>query len=354
MAVPKNFKTNININPSKIGYERREEILHGIEDNGTFLPRGVSEEDMDERFISFVQDELSLTIDGNKVPVIFLTIQRWSEFTKTWQFTDKYKDITIPFVTVVRRPDIQVGQNQAGLFNIPGNYTYTYMKVPTWDGVRKGVDLYKVPQPTSVDITYEVRIFTGRMKDLNKFNSKIHRTFQSRQYYIDVKGHPMPVLLENIGDDSNIENFEERRFYVQNFEMRLMGYLLDEDDFEIVPTANRLFLAYELDDEQINRNLKAVNLTTKIDGSNKLNYTIIYKQLSNPDFSITAPYALTFTGIANFKNITNIIIKVNNIQVFSGLTITTPININANDEITFSVTKNNFTICKLELIGYIQ
>jgi hypothetical protein len=45
----------------------------------------------------------------------------------------------------------------------------------TWDGARKGFDVYKVPQPTSVDMTYEVRIFTNRMKDLNKFNRKVQK-----------------------------------------------------------------------------------------------------------------------------------------------------------------------------------
>ena len=53
-----------------------------------------------------------------KVPVIFLTLQRWSEFTKTWQFTDEHKDIQMPFISIVRNPDIQPGQNQAGLWNI--------------------------------------------------------------------------------------------------------------------------------------------------------------------------------------------------------------------------------------------
>ena len=52
--VPKNFKTNINIQPNHFGLERREDILHGIEDKGTFLPRSVNEEDMDETFIEFI------------------------------------------------------------------------------------------------------------------------------------------------------------------------------------------------------------------------------------------------------------------------------------------------------------
>jgi hypothetical protein len=62
-------------------------------------------------------------------------------FSKTWQFSDKYKNISLPFITIIRKPDIQQGQNQAGLWNIPGNRTYTYTKIPTWDGIREGMDI---------------------------------------------------------------------------------------------------------------------------------------------------------------------------------------------------------------------
>jgi len=245
MVMQKGYLTNINTQNQKIGFERRQEILDDISDKGTFLPKGVLEEDMDGSFIEHMENNLSIVVDGEKVPVIFLTIQRWSEFTKTWQFTDKYKNIQMPFITVVRKPDIQQGQNQAGLWNIPMNHTYTYMKVPTFDGVRRGVDLYKIPQPTSVDLLYEVRIFTGKMKDLNKFNRKVQKAFQSRQSYLNVNGHPMPLHLESIGDESNIEDFENRRFYVQMFEMKLLGYILDEDDFEVITTVNRAIISTE-------------------------------------------------------------------------------------------------------------
>ena len=49
-----------------------------------------------------------------KVPVIFLSIQRWAEFAKTWQFSDENKNIKMPFITIVRKPDAQVGTNYAG------------------------------------------------------------------------------------------------------------------------------------------------------------------------------------------------------------------------------------------------
>jgi hypothetical protein len=347
MAVPKGFKTNINIHPSKIGPDRRQEILDGIADNGTFLPRGVSEEDMDETFVEFVNNELGITIDGEKVPVLFLTIQRWSEFSKTWQFTDKYKDIQLPFITVVRQPDIQQGQNQAGLWNIPGNRTYTYMKVPTWDGIRNGIDLYKVPQPTSVDVTYEVRIFTNRMRDLNKLNSLVQRTFQSKQAYINPKGHPMPVHLENISDESNIDDFENRKFYVQLFEMKLLGYILDEDDFEVVPTINRVSSFIELDE---NKTFHNVIFDPLVKG-NVVNYTVVFKPRSTPQFSFIAKYSLVFNQIANIEETTRIVIVINGIGVFDGLILNSPIVVNASDQVIIKVYKRNLATTKFQLIG---
>ena len=349
MGMPKGYITNINIKNGKVGPERRQEILDGIADQGTFLPRGVLEEDMDQSFIDFMNSDegLSISVDGDKIPVIFLTIQRWTEFSKTWQFSDKYKNIDLPFVTVVRKPDIQQGQNQAGLWNIPGNRTYTYMKVPTWDGVRRGVDLYKVPQPTSVDLTYEVRLFTNKMKDLNKFNRTIQRAFQSRQCYINVNGHPMPLHLESIGDESNIEDFENRRFYVQMFEMKLLGYILDEDDYEVVPTINRSVMTMEVDETKINSDV----IFEPLKRGETATYSFVWKPKSEPQFSFTALYDINFTQLIEIQDLTRIVIWVNGAGVFDGTVLTSPLIIFANDIVTIKVYKNFFSIGLFKLIG---
>ena len=345
----KGYRTDINVNLGKIGVARRQEILDTIADKGTFLPHGVLEEDMDQTFIDFVgSDEgFSISMDGKKVPVIFLTIQRWTEFTKTWEFTDEYKNMEMPFVTIVRKTDIQQGQNQAGLWNIPGKRTYTYMKVPTFDGVRRGIDLYKIPQPTSVDITYEVRLFTNRMKDLNKLNRVIQRAFQSRQCYINVKGHPMPLHLESIGDESNIDGFENRRFYVQMYEMKLLGYLLDEDDFEVVPTLNRTIMTLEVDRVKIYSNV----VYEPIRKGHDLFYNFVWKQNSENQFSFTAQYGASFTGLENIENITRIVISVNGSVVFDGTVLGSPLFVQTNDIINIKVYKSPYVIGSFVLIG---
>ena len=349
MAYPKGFRKNIKITKDKVGPARRQEILDDISNKGTFLPRGVMYEDMDKSFIDFVDKDIELSVDGEKVPVIFLTLQRWSEFSKTWQHSDKYKNIKMPFITIVRQPNPQVGQNQAGLFNIPGRRCYTYMKVPTFEGGRTGIDVYKIPQPTSVDITYEVRLFTNKMRDLNKLNVKIQHAFNAIQYYIRVNGHPMPLLLESIGDESNIDDFENKRFYVQPFEIRLQGYVLDESKFEVIPAINRALLMTELD-ERPGKPRMSVNVT---DADSKVNYNVIFKPKSEPDFSFVADYSISFNSISGIENITSIQINVNGVEKFNGLSITTPIVVNANDTIYIKINRPWNTTGKFTLTGNI-
>lgn len=347
MALPKGFRNNIRIVKPKTGLARREQLIDDFSKGGTFLPRGVMYEDMDKSFIEFVDKDLNLTIDGEKVEVIFLTLQRWSEFSKTWQHSDKYKNIKMPFITIVRQPNPQVGNNQSGLYNIPGRNNYTYYKVPTFEGGRKGIDIYKVPQPTSVDITYEVRIFSNKMRDLNKFNVKVLKAFNSIQYYIRVKGHPMPLLLNNVGDESNIDDFENRRFYVQPFEIVLEGFVIDEDDFTVVPAINRALVMGEVLETPV-----TPRVTSAVNESNgTFTYNVIFRPQANSDFSYVAEYDSKYTNIINVEGATNIFISVNGVQVFNGLDFNNNFIVNAGDTIFISVTRDLGTAAKFTLIG---
>jgi hypothetical protein len=221
------------------------------------------------------------------------------------------------------------------------------MKVPTWDGARSGVDLYKVPQPVSVDLTYEIRIFTTKMKDLNLFNTAIQLAFQSRQCYINVKGHPMPLHLESIGDESNIDDFENKRFYVQTFEVTLLGYLLDESQYEVIPTINRTVMALEIDERKIFNDV----LFDASRKDNIANYAFIFKPRSNNQFSFTLQYDVNFTQLIDVKNISRITIISNGSTIFDGTIMNTPLILSANDIITIKVTKNYLAVSEFKLLG---
>jgi len=349
MGLPKGFRKNIKIVRPKEGVARREELIEDFTKKGTFLPRGVSYEDMDKSFIEFADKDLELSVDGEKIPVIFLTLQRWSEFSKTWQHSDKYKNIKMPFITIVRQPNPQVGNNQAGLFNIPGRNNYTYYKVPTFEGGRKGVDVYKVPQPTSVDINYEIRIFSNKMRDLNKFNTKVLKAFNSIQFYIRIKGHPMPLILNSVGDESNIDDFENRRFYVQPFEIVLQGFIIDEDDFEVIPAINRALVMSEIMGTPVSPRFTLSTNTTK----GTFSYNVVFKQRSEDSFNYKAEYSSKYTDIINISGTNNIVIKVNSVEVFNGIDFKNSFVVSAGDNISISIDRNTYTLSKFTLIGNI-
>ena len=207
--------------------------------------------------------------------------------------------------------------------------------------------MYKVPQPTSVDITYEVRIFSNKMRDLNKFNVKVLKAFNSIQYYIRVKGHPMPLLLNNVGDESNIDDFENRRFYVQPFEIVLEGFVIDEDDFTVVPAINRALVMTEVLETPITpRVTSAVN-----ENNGTFSYNVIFKPQSNSDFSYVAEYDSKYTTITNSEGMSNIFISVNGVEVLNGLDLTSDFIVTAGDTIFIKVTRVFGTKAKFTIIG---
>jgi len=343
--MPQGFKKKIKFINQNIGPEKRQDFLDEIDYKGTYLPKSIYYEDIDKTFIDFVDQILEIEINGLKVPVYFLTIQRWAEFSKLWDRSDKFKNIKIPFITIVRQPDVQVGSNQNGLWNIPGHKLYTYMKTPTFMGGRKGMDTYKIPQPTSVDITYEARFFCNRMRDLNMFNRKTQFTFQSRQYYINVNGHPMPIHLEKIGDESQINDFDRRRFYVQNFEMKVLGYILDEDDFELLPTINRAILFTEI----IDKTLKPKVVISSIKGVDEICLNVIIKANHYTDeFIINCAYNAYITSVTYLTNVTNVNIAINGIQQ------TLPFNISANEQMVLTVDRDETKEAKFQIKGIVK
>jgi len=331
MGLPKKNKKNVNINPDKTGNDKRKELFDDISDNGTYLPKGVLHEDMDKSFVEFIESGIDLTLAGEKVPVIFLTIQRWAEFAKTWQYSDEYKNIKIPFITVVRKPDAQVGTNQAGYFNIPGKPTFTYMKVPTWDGNRKGMDIYKIPQPVPIDLIYEVRLFCNRMRDLNKMNMKFIQTFSPQQHYIKVNGHPMPLMMDSIGDESVINNLDERKYYVQMFNIKMMGYLLDEEDFEVNPAISRAVTLVEVID-----NVKRSQYEIQESEEDKTTEISVIIESGLDNITLPIDTDTRFTEDLN-SNINSVIYEVN------GTPKTIPFSVDAGDSLRIIVTKTDIS-----------
>lgn len=273
MGYPKK-KNNISVYQGKQLTERRQELLDRITKSDSYLPDSILHDDLDLGMLDFVKDKFKVISDGEQIPVIpkILTIQRWGEFTNTWNFSDLDGNAKLPFISVIRRPDVQPGTNPSLQRTIPDRQQFYYASVPTWNGTQMGADIYRIPQPVAIDITYDISIVCAKFRDLNKFNQIVLQKFSSRQSYTTVKGHYIPIVLDSIEDNTPVE-LDSRRFYVQNYKFTLLGFIIDEEEFEVKPAVSRLFLMNEFiqsnnfEKKYFTKNLEISVVTFTADGS---------------------------------------------------------------------------------------
>ena len=248
MALPKKIKNYLPLTPEKVGRERRQQMLDDVTEHGTFLPKGVLHADLDRGMLDFVKDTLQLVVDEKTVPTIdkIITNQNWSQFVESWNFQDLDSNVSLPFIATVRMPEVKYGTFQGGAANIPNRRQFFYYTVPTWDGQRKGADVYKIPQPIPVDITYNIKLFCNRMRELNEFNKIVMQTFTSKQAYTQIKGHFIPITLDSVADES-AKDLEKRKYYIANYTFFMKGLLIDEEEFQISPAITRQVTMFEVD-----------------------------------------------------------------------------------------------------------
>ena len=84
------------------------------------------------------------------------------------------------------------------------------------------------------------------MRELNQLNKIVMQTFSSRQAYTFIKGQYVPIIMNNVSDESQM-SMDSRKYYVQSYDFTMLGYLIDEDEFEVKPAIQRVTQLIELD-----------------------------------------------------------------------------------------------------------
>ena len=249
MPLPKNIvKPTLPLVPRKELSARRQELLQYINEDGTYLPKSVLHADLDRGMLDFVKNELKVVTAGEIVPMvdIIITTQNWSQYVETYKFIDLDYNPDPPYITVVRSPEVKYGSNPSLQYTIPNRKQFYYASVPTWNGNEQGMDIYTIPQPVPVDIKYNVKIVCNRMRELNQLNKIVMQTFASRQAYTFIKGQYVPIILDNVSDESQM-TIDTRKYYVQNYDFTMLGYLIDEEEFEVKPAIQRVTQLIEMD-----------------------------------------------------------------------------------------------------------
>jgi hypothetical protein len=252
MAVPKKkVKLTLDTNPPDIGtkylqygMDRIEKLMADADIDTKYLPRTILLEDLDQSVFDYVNDEgMQLTLEGKLVPTFYLDNDRWGEFSKTWKFMDNDKNVPTPYITI-RRIDKQAGTRLGAKYRIPQPRKFRYVNVPIMDEGQLIYLQFKMPEPVNVDLIYEVALFTKYRVDVNLYDEQVLKNFASRQEYVWIKGNPLPLLFEGFAEANPIENIDGDRFFVSKYALKILGFIQDEKEFEIVKTIRKPRIGY--------------------------------------------------------------------------------------------------------------
>ena len=242
---PKHIIKNFRNRNSAVGVERRLDMSKILLDNQPHFPKTLTYEDFDTEVYNWLDNEFNLYLDGKKFKTYKLfSNQRITEYGQTWQNVDEKGNLDINFKTITREPNPQKGEIQGGNFNIPGDITFPVFKVLALDG--NGVEyleVYSMRQPTQVNFIYTVGVFTNTYKILNQMNAKIHEQFKSIEKYIFPNGFAIPMELNSVNDESEY-TIDDRKYYSQTYQIKVMGYIVTEDDYVVskMPIRARLHI----------------------------------------------------------------------------------------------------------------
>jgi len=242
---PKISKPSLNLSVQNKLKKRQDEFIKNFDENTVGLPQKIGLEDLDAIFTKFVREELpplrSPKIDGEffNIPFFYMINEKWSEFSKTWEYQDDNKNLLKPY-GIIRRTKDKKGTIYSDRFNVPKMDGFTYLKVPTLgnDKTLIGYDEYKVPQASAVDLTFSVTILSKNFLDINTMDEYIYDTFNKLQKYVNHQGNYFPITyLDNSYEEKN--EIITSTDYIKNYEFLMKAYLVNPEKFIKIRTIKR-------------------------------------------------------------------------------------------------------------------
>ena len=241
---PKKNLTFVNLKTKETnGNIIRKSYAQDIVHNAPICPKPLEYADIDVAFNKFVEEELGLTVNGKDVPTFTLfSNQRFSEYSQTWKHSDEEGNLILNFKTINRSTTPQGGENQGGLWNIPGDRFYTLLQRSVLeDNGTESVEVYSMKQPYAATLEYRISFVTDLFENLSTFNELVNDLFKARQYYIRPNNHYIPLILESVDDESKY-SVSDYRFYVQTVTIKALAYIIHEEDIKVEKFPKRVHI----------------------------------------------------------------------------------------------------------------
>lgn len=324
--------TKVKLKDEESGLPKRLSYQRDIMEDEALVPKKVEYDDIDSEFTKFVNEKLEMVIDGEVLPTYTLfSNQRFSEYSQTWSHTDDENNLLMNFKTITRENNPKFGKNQDDNYAIPGDRKYTaLMRTVLEDNGDESYEVYTVRQPITVDMVYKVSLVTDKYDNLNKFNMKVQSLFKARQCYIRPNEHYMPMMLDEISDETTY-GVDERKFFIQSFSIRVMAYIIRQEDIEVQKVPKRRPLSIPI----LKRHDKATVELTEFEDEKTVELYIHFPQGTN-----TVKFEAEFPFISSSLELVNVrTIKMSNDGDYIDVTDGTPVIFNEGDGVRIKIVK---------------
>jgi hypothetical protein len=159
--------------------------------------------------------------------------ERFSEYSQTWEHTDKEGNLIMNFKRVNREINPQHGEINGNDYNIPNYRKYTVLtREALNDNGTLCDEIYTMSQPIPCNLKYRVSVITTKVVNVNDFNSKMLSLFAHLQYYVRPNGYNMSMVLDDISDTTEY-TIQERKFFSQTADITLRGYIIPKASLEV-------------------------------------------------------------------------------------------------------------------------
>lgn len=219
--------------------------LRNSSENHNYLPQKILLEDLDQGITDYINSlHISVNMEDGirrNVPLVFLAQELWAEKKFNWKGyrNENGEELTRPFMAIGRNL-VKPGQSPLKS-TIPRKKKFKFLKVPIFDGTLKGFEIYKVPQPTYVDVEYELRFISHYMVDVNEFYQTIlSKGFSDKQGYMKINGYNIHSIISDPSEDNTVDDLIEERTFQIIIPITVHGKILDPTDFERVNTITKI------------------------------------------------------------------------------------------------------------------
>lgn len=254
MQSPKHiFKPFKNRNNS-FGVERRRNAVKKTLEHQPHFPKTLTYEDYDQTVYDWLDKELNIVCEGTRVPTYKLfSIQRISEYGQNWKEIDEKGNLVVNFKTITRENNPKHGENQGNNYNIPGDRKYPIFQTKVMDeNGDEVIQIYTMKQPFTVDLVYTISIVTDKYLLLNEMNMKVLDAFKGIEKYIFPNGFAVPMLLESTSDESSY-TIDDRKYYSQSYQIKVLGFIIKEDDYEVRKLPTRVRSTFSVGENSKNK-----------------------------------------------------------------------------------------------------